>query len=56
MLRELAHCDITLEFQGSVWEDITYSKGELWKRVLDVALRQAKCRWDASSLGASFGQ
>jgi hypothetical protein len=65
MLRELAHCDITLNFQGSVWEDIMYSKGgkqggsdtpELWKRVLDVALRQAKCRWDALSLGASFGQ
>ena len=63
MLHELAHCDITLNFQG--WECITYSKGgkqggsdtpELWKRVLDVALRKAKQRWDALSLGASFGQ
>ena len=65
MLRELAHFDITLNFQGSVWEGITYLNGgkkggsdtpELRKRALDVALCKAKLRWDSLSLGASFGQ
>ena len=60
LLRELAHCDITLKFQGVVWEGIPYSNGdkqggsdtpEIWKRVLHVALRRARQRWDAPSLG-----
>jgi len=64
LLRDLSHCDISLNFQGTTWEGIPYNKGgkqggsdtpEILKRVLDVALRRAKVRWDEKSLGADFG-
>jgi hypothetical protein len=62
-LQELAHCTVSLLFQGNEWKHIPFEKGgrqggtdtpHIWIRLLDLAVRRSRVRWKDENLGVEY--